>query len=508
VAEARPARPAPPPRWAWLAVAAAGIGIRLWQYLGNPSLWIDELALVEDVLHLPLRALLTRPLPLDQIAAPGFLAALKASAAWLGTDERALRAFPFLCALASVPLFAALARRVQPAWTALFALAAFSLLPLLVSWSASVKQYSTDVAVALAVLLAALRALDRPLGARALAACAAAGAIAPWLSHPAAFTVAGCGVVLLAAALPRSGRAASPSLLGAVALWAASAGGAAALARSLLTESTRDYMARFWTPSLPDATTLALVALGAALLVRRGARVASVLLAPVALTLIASALHAYPFSGRAVLFLVPIFVLAAAEAGGLLAEGLAAAGIPRAAAATLIVAPLLAALARNLPVYRREEMRPLLERLAPRLREDDSVYVYYGASRGFRFYAPRAGIGTARASIGGCHRGDPIAYLRELDAFRGRPRVWVVIAHPTTHLREAPTIRGYLEEIGARGERIVETGASAELFDLSDLSRLSRATADTFPLPAASSSPEESGYGCGHGPIGWAPWES
>ena len=30
----------------------------------------------------------------------------------------------------------------------------------------------------------------------------------------------------------------------------------------------------------------------------------------------------------------------------------------------------------------------------------------------------------------------------------GRPRVWVVIAHPTTRLREAPAIHGYLEAIG------------------------------------------------------------
>jgi hypothetical protein len=503
---ALPAPAPPPPRWAFAAVLAAGFGMRLWQYLGNPSLWLDELALTEDVLHLPLRALLTRTLPLDQIAAPGFLAALKGSAAWLGTGERALRAFPFLCALASVPLFAALARRVQPAWTALLSLSVFALLPLLVSWSASVKQYSTDVAVSLAVMWTALRALEGGGGRRTLAA-AAVGAAAPWLSHPAAFTVAGCGAVLVAESLPRRGRAARPPLAAAAAVWALSAGAAAALARSLLTPETRDYMSRFWSPSLPDAGTLAWLALGAVLLLRRGLPSAAVLLGPVAVTLLASAAHAYPFSGRAVLFLVPVFVVAAAEAVALLAEALGAVRVPRPAAGAVLVLVLLAALAHNLPVYRREEMRPLMERLAGRLRAGDAIYVYYGAARGFRFYAPRAGIDASRASTGECHRGDTRAYLRELDAFRGDPRLWVVIAHPTTHLREAPAIRGYLERIGILRERLAETGASAELYDLSDPARLAAASADAYPVPAVPPSPEESRYGCLHGPIGKAPWE-
>jgi len=499
-----------PPRWALPLVVFAGLAARLWQYLGNASFWIDELALVDDVLHIPLRALLVRPLPLDQIAPPAFLAALKASSVWLGAGEPALRLFPFACALASVVLFAALARRVLPPWTAVFAAAIFALLPLLISWSASVKQYSTDVAVSIAVILAALRLLAPGCRARDRIAAAAIGAAAPWLSHTAAFTVAGCGAALAAIAIvaPVGGdrrRLTVAALATVVLVWAASAGAAVALSRSLLTESTRDYMARFWEPSLPGPEILALLVLGGFLLARRGPRTASVLLAPVVLTLAAAAAHVYPFSGRSVLFLVPVFLLAAAEAGALLVAGIAALRVPRPAAAALVVVPLLVAFAGNLPVYEREEMRPLLGQLAERVREGDVLYVYYGAARAFRFYAPQAGIPVSRAALGGCHRGDPRGYLREVDAFRGSPRLWVVVAHPAARLREVPGLLGYLGRIGAGRERIAETGAFAELYDLSDPVRLASATAEDFPV--VTPAPDSSGYDCAHGPIARAPWE-
>ena len=36
----------------WIAAAlAAGVAVRLWQYLGNSSLWIDELALARNILE-------------------------------------------------------------------------------------------------------------------------------------------------------------------------------------------------------------------------------------------------------------------------------------------------------------------------------------------------------------------------------------------------------------------------------------------------------------------------
>ncbi len=98
----------------------------------------------------------------------------------------------------------------------------------------------------------------------------------------------------------------------------------------------------------------------------------------------------------------------------------------------------------------------------------------------------------------------PREYLRELDRFRGSPRVWVLFAHASPRLAEKPAIRGYLASIGKRTASIEAEGALADLYDLSAPDRLTNATADAFPLAAGN--PElEARYGCGHGPLAATP---
>jgi len=109
------------------------------------------------------------------------------------------------------------------------------------------------------------------------------------------------------------------------------------------------------------------------------------------------------------------------------------------------------------------------------------------------YYGPRFGIEPDEWTEGGIHYGDNRAYLHEIDALRGRSRVWFIY---TMMLRyEAPKdIIAYLEEIGTRLE--VLTGpfdsegqgeAAAYLFDLSDPERLQLATAGEFPLVSRDS---------------------
>ena len=58
-------------------VAFIGAGLRAWQYAAGTSLWLDELAVAQNVVSRPIGELLLRPLVWDQVAPTGFLLAEK-----------------------------------------------------------------------------------------------------------------------------------------------------------------------------------------------------------------------------------------------------------------------------------------------------------------------------------------------------------------------------------------------------------------------------------------------
>jgi hypothetical protein len=186
------------------------------------------------------------------------------------------------------------------------------------------------------------------------------------------------------------------------------------------------------------------------------------LITPVILMLIAWGLHKYPLLGRTQLFLIPSFVL-------LLAEGVASAITkPRRALARAGVAVCagLVAVALATPTLghvararRFEDMKPVLNHLASHQLPADTVYVYYTAQYQLRYYmecgcagarfkkARKSGLWPLLPGPGGedefapallsvqprlivaPYRGrDPQPYVRDLDALRGRARVWFLLS--------------------------------------------------------------------------------
>jgi hypothetical protein len=157
------------------------------------------------------------------------------------------------------------------------------------------------------------------------------------------------------------------------------------------------------------------------------------------------------------------------------------------------------------PVYRDEDARPVLDKLADDRWEHDAIYVAYSGRPAFRFYAPRVGLSEVGVVLGGCHRDDPRAYLRELDKLRGTGRVWVFRTHVSERLAEAPLIDGYLSRIGRYVDSIAGEDTDATLWDLSRTDAPAD-LAETYPLPPRDTALAKR-FGCGRGPIGPAPWE-
>jgi hypothetical protein len=83
----------------------------------------------------------------------------------------------------------------------------------------------------------------------------------------------------------------------------------------------------------------------------------------------------------------------------------------------------------------------------------------------------------------------PRAYLEDVNAMRGRPRVWFFFTHAKRC--EPETVLSYMDSIGTEIERIEDRDdnrgkreAAAYLYDLSDAGRLARSSADSHPVPS------------------------
>src|ERR1700722_6367862 len=73
------------------ALVLLGVGLRLWEYIFNRSLYLDEILLTRSIVGMPLRELLTKPLLMDQVAPRGFLLIERLVVIVFGPSEVALR---------------------------------------------------------------------------------------------------------------------------------------------------------------------------------------------------------------------------------------------------------------------------------------------------------------------------------------------------------------------------------------------------------------------------------
>lgn len=224
-------------------------------------------------------------------------------------------------------------------------------------------------------------------------------------------------------------------------------------------------------------------------LTRRQRWYALVVLASIGVNLLASAARQYPFGDRVSLFLLPFILLLAVEGIDWVRQRVVAAWPPLGLSVLAIVAVVPAyALYASYPVYSEQPMPEVLAYVQARRQQQDAVYVYHGAQHGVGYYGPRYELPLEAVVLGSC--GERRKILSELDQFRGRARLWVLISHDVGPLKERETILGYLDAIGIRRDSFVtldrarSLSSSAYLYDLSDRARLRGASAETYTLPS------------------------
>jgi hypothetical protein len=526
-------------RRAWtrttLAVVWVGVGLRVAQWLGNPSLWLDELQLIRNILDRRVVGLLFHGLDHGQTAPVGYLLATKTVTLIFGDGELALRAVPFGASIVALVLFWRLAQGLLSPPGALVATAGFALNPLLISLGAVVKQYSMDVLATVLVLLA-LRFLlhgNRSLRVRMLVGVGA-GAVG-FVSIP-SVVVAGAAIMALLYEYQRRGRFrrlnTGASALAPLVSWAAVSLAGALWARSLVLPGVADRSA-FWTRAggfappftdyptwvldrwsstvLPDllfrpyigaagqlASSLipvlssslgwaillgGLIVAAGALITSRGLGWALAVLGPFPTALGLARLGVYPMGGRTSAYLLPLVLLLVGGLASWLAL-LCSRSIPRlkVAVPVLFTALFAVVLVDRPPIYVVQQDRAVIRELSKRSRPGEPIFAHAWSRSALSYYGPRFGLSNAVV-----FGNDAITVRRDLDlidAFRGEPSVWVLF----THSANRNLTLCYLDEVGLELVRLAFPGgmpnnpASLHRYDLSDETRWASPETARSPL--------------------------
>lgn len=509
--------------WRELALAAivVGVVVRLEQYVANPSIWVDEAAIARNVLdRQPLQLL--GVLDYGQVAPPGFLLAVKLSVLIFGCSEYALRLVPFAAGLASLVMFLVVARSVLRPVGAIVATLMFSLAIPFVLCATNLKQYSSDVLVTLLVTTLVFRLHQSPLTCRKASLFALMSVPLLFCAQVAVFSLTAAGVVIVVEAFVarRDDRWYRVAI---VVFWAlvvvATVGYSA---RSMPTVGSA-YVQRFWRAAYMAKAgaiwwlwttacrvfagsanlgtfdgflyyawpSLFVVLLGLGIVAKCVERMTmgAMLAGPVVLSVLAAAVGAYPLGTRLNLFLLPLLLLlvvAGTEQGG---RWFVHRRHGEYIAVLLLPFAITTFLRYPLPSF-PEHLRPVMRYVADNWKLGDAVWVYYGAGQAFQYYVKRIPLeGDIR--IGDCNRAEPRAYLRQVDVERGRPRVWVLMAHGAGAFQfdERKLLTDYLDTIGTRlddfhapAEDTSPRRAEVFLYDLSKTEKLDASSADRFEI--------------------------
>ena len=391
---------------------------------------------------------------------------------------------------------------------------------------AEVKQYEGDATATVLLLLLALELRGPNVTQRRLVwtGLAAFGVI--WFSQASVVVMAGIGAAFGLHWLLTRDRASARALFVTVPLWAAASGIAVLVGLRSMTPSTKEFMDDFWSAGFAPrpfgiVTTLrwfwsqsvglftdpamlryrwpslfvVLALLGIVALWRTRRDAALLVTAPVAMAFAAAVAHQYPFSRRLAFYLIPLVLLMIAAGIEWIRRqvGRTHPALGMAAVAGLLFSPV-AAMAKALPPYEIEHHRAVWAYLERHRQPGDAIYVFPLSRVGALQYARHYGFTSSDWTTAACDRVSTRPFLKDVDRYRSRPRVWLISTGAGAYTAARATVRRYLNTIGVKRDSLVlrtltYNDVSLELFDLSDSTRLATANAETFPAPPITGSP-------------------
>lgn len=468
-----------------------GVLLRLKLYLCNRSLWLDEAFLALNIVNRSFLGLL-QPLDYNQVAPIGFLVVEKSLVHFFGNNEYMLRLFPFLCGVTSLFLFYKVAKYYIETKAVPIAIGLFALLPPLIYYSSEVKQYSSDAMLTLLLFVTAIYIQPRKLNILRISLFGFIGAAAIWFSHPSIFILAGIGMSSIILYLIHKEWSKLLRISVVCLIWIASfiilfyvslsasvhnetqLKDFAALNAFMPFPLKQQWLVNAFLSIFSETANLPLAGI-AALLFLNGCVTAFLnkklelffLILPMFFVLIASGFHKYPFTGRLLLFFVPIVVL-------FIAEGVEQIRVKAPIAAAIIIGllfffPLDNAFKIVTTFVGREEIKPVMDYVKKHKSNGDVLYIYYSSYFAFQYYAEKCGLNKNDYVKGAYSRDKWVNYINDLDKLSGNKRVWILFSHVYTGqgVNEEKFFLYYLDTIGKQLDFFKRQGTAVYLYDLS-----------------------------------------
>jgi len=483
--------------WTIWTILALGILIRVIQYISNRSLWLDEAMLSSNIVNRTLLGML-QPLDKAQGAPVGFLILEKLAVLIFGPNEYSLRLFPFLSSVVALFIFYKVSKIYLKDKAVPFSVLLFAISYPLIRYSSEVKQYSTDVLIALILYLIAGQFYAKKKGDRKYIIFGIVGALSIWISHPSVFVLGGVGTVIFILYL-YSGEWKEVKKLAVIYLfWIINL--AIVYYFFLHDLSSHKDLLKIWQHSFAPfpptssseikwyfnyfyfgnfkyffgnqvymiAAFLFFIGLSS-IFIEKNVRLAASI-SPAVFLLAASALGKYPGGERLVLFMISPLILITSEGAIDLISKYSGniAILILAIFLTFFLYPFQNAFKTIVAPIKHEEIKPAMKYISENSKKDDTIYIYYGAVEAFRYYSREFNIDKKKCIAGSRGRDDLNIFLDDINKIRGKRRVWVIFSHSfTSHgIDEEKFFLFNLNRIGSPIESRQYKGASVYLYDL------------------------------------------
>lgn len=397
-------------------VFSLGVLLRIHAYLVNNSFFLDEILLAFNVIYKNYIGLFY-PLRYDQAAPFLFLFLTKLIISHFGVNELAFRLLPFLSSLMSIAAFYFLCvKTLERFWVRVLSLLLFCINFQLLFYTQAFKQYSSDVLIAILILLIALSINSEKIKWPKVLILGILSSLAFCFSFTALFVIIGVSLVYLIykKEIKNTLIFLLPNFLTLILYFLITLN--VFKGNNMLNEYwVNGY--RIFSPALYHINfdfiftfykypiiCLILLITGIILSYKSDKFKALILTCPLIITLLAGLFKIYPFERRLILFLIPIFLI-------LLVIPLDKVKFNK-NYFNIFIITISSIFFLNYFIiftclfisgqvsYLRQDVKPLLITLIKEKKSEDIVYIYYGSSKTYLYYSMLLKLPTENLNIG------------------------------------------------------------------------------------------------------------